>query len=173
MVRRVIAALATLVISGCIALGPDAQIHRLLRRAHESVEHRDFEEAWRSLVRIHREFPAGEYDTEAFILAADVFRAHYDRDRVRNPDSRWVKIESQFMLEWLISGLSRPAAPQKEAERLFLGTTHGYFREYLRSLEKRSEPTRWTVRVEKDNGIIQAVRVEPFAPSAATHSSGD
>lgn len=172
MLRVVAWSTLCLVVSACAVFGPDARASRLLRDARESVERRDLDSAWRSLVRVHREHPSSPYDAEAFTLAADVFRAHYDRDRVLAPDSPWATREARFMIEWLVSLLSRPEQPRAQARALFLGTSYGYFREYLSYLDTRDTPILWTVRVEEDNGIIQAVEVEASAEADVDEASG-
>ena len=172
MLRVVAWSVLCLVISGCALFGQDAQARRLLRDARESVERRDLDAAWRSLVRVHREHPSSEHDAEAFALAAHVFRAHYDRDRILAPDSPWATTEAHYMLEWLGSFLSKPEPPRAQARALFLGTSYGYFREYLNYLETRETPALWTIRVEKDNGIIQAVEVEASAEAGVDETSG-
>jgi len=173
VVRTLVWSMASILISGCAAFGPDAAARRHLDDARATAERRELDSAYRSLVRLHREYPASAVDAEAFGLAADLFRAHYDRDRVLSPSSPWATTEALFMIEWLGTYLSAPEPPRAQAAALFLGTSYGYYREYLRYLETRERPVRWSIRVEEDNGIIGAVDVQAAEGTAVGAQSGN
>ena len=135
----------------------------LLDRAHEALDRKDLDAAYRDLAEIERRYPDSEESREAFPLAAAIFQRGYYRDRFARPDSPWLTSEPGFMLEWFASLLESPAFPQVEAEALFVGMPYGFFRDYLALAETRPELGRWTIKAADDNGIIESIAAEPGA----------
>jgi hypothetical protein len=66
------------------------------------------------------------------------------------------------MLDWFAPLGAR--VPPAEAEALFVGMPYGYFREFLALAETRPELSRWGVRAEDDNGIIESVAARNASP---------
>jgi len=151
-------------LTGCALLGPLNPPRRLLDQAHAAVEQHDLETAYQDLARIRKDHPHSPESREAFPLAAAIFKRCYFRERYAHPDSLWVTTEPGFMLDWLDSFFVGPEFPQAEAEALFVGMHYGYFREFLAYAETHPELSRWTVRAEDDDGIIESI-------AAVTHDA--
>jgi hypothetical protein len=150
---------------GCAALGglvnPPG---RLLEQARAAVEQKDLEAAYRDLASIRERYPDSAESRESFPLAAAIFQNGYFRDRYRQPDSHWVTTEPGFMLDWLGSFLAGPEFPQAEAEALFVGMPYTYFREYLARAAAGPALSRWEIRAEDDDGIIESVAARATPP---------
>ena len=152
-------------LGGCAALsGLVNPAGRLLEQAHEAIEQRDLDSAYRHLAEIRKRYPDRAESRQAFPLAAAIFRRSYFHHRYRQPDSPWLTSEPGFMLDWFASFLEGPEFPQAEAEALFVGMPYGYFRQLLALAEARPELARWAIRADDDNGIIEAVAAEAGAP---------
>jgi hypothetical protein len=159
-------ALASLTgLPGCAALrGLVNPPGRLLEQARSAVEQKHPDAAYRDLAKIRRQYPESRESREAFPLAAAIFQNGYFSDRYRKPDSPWLTSEPGFMLDWFASFLSGPDFPQAEAEALFVGMPYGYLREFLALAEARPELSRWSIRAEDDNGIIESVAAGSAPP---------
>jgi hypothetical protein len=134
---------------------------RLLEGARESLERKDLDAAYRDLSEIRKRYPDSAESREAFPIAAAIFQRGYFRDRFSRPDSPWLTSEPGFMLDWFAAFLAGPVFPQAEAEALFVGMPYGFFREYLSLAESRPQLSRWTIRAEDDNGIIETIVAGP------------
>jgi hypothetical protein len=150
---------------GCAALrGLVNPPGRLLEQARSAVEQKDLESAYRDLASIRKRYPDSAESREAFPLAAAIFQNGYFRDRYQQPDSHWVTTEPGFLLDWFASLLSGPEFPQAEAEALFVGMPYGYFRELLALAQARPELSRWGIRAQDDNGIIESIAAASPSP---------
>jgi hypothetical protein len=159
IVRLAFAALAWL--PGCAAFeGLVNPAGRLLEQTHQAVEQKDFDTAYRHLAEIRKQHPDSAESREAFPIAAGIFKWKYSRSRYSQPDSPWVTSEPGFMLDWFAGFLSGRDFPQGEAEALFVGMPYGYFRDYLALAETRPELSRWAIRAEDGNGIIEVIEAE-------------
>lgn len=148
-------------LAGCAALsGLVNPAGRLLGQAREAIERKEFDAAYRDLAEIRKRYPESAESREAFPLAAGIFKWSYLRQRHTQPDSPFVRSEPGFMLDWFAAFLAGPEFPQAEAEALFVGMPYGYFREYLAFAESRPELSRWAIKAQDDNGIIEAITAE-------------
>jgi hypothetical protein len=147
-------ALAAALLASCAMLNPAP---RLLEQARASIEARDLDAAYDRLVEIRLKYPDSEQNAEAFRLAAALFHHGYFRSRHSQPNSRWVTTEPAFMLDWFASFFQGTDFPQAQAEELFVGMHQGFFREYLAFAQSRPALSRWTVRAEDDNGIVESI----------------
>ena len=162
---RCLALALSLWLPGCAALsGLVNPPGRLLEQARSAIEREDLEAAYRDLAEIRKRYPDSAESREAFPLAAAIFRSSYFRDRYRQPGTHWLTSEPRFMLDWFASLLAGPEFPQAEAEALFVGMPYGYFREFLALAEARPELSRWGIRADDDNGIIESVAARSVAP---------
>jgi len=150
---------------GCAALsGLVNPPGRLLEQARSAIEQEDLEAAYSDLAEIRKRYPDSAESREAFPLAAAIFRNGYFRDRYRQPGSHWLTSEPDFMLDWFAFLLEGTEFPQAEAEALFVGMPYGYFREFLALVEARPGLSRWGIRANDDNGIIESVAAGSAAP---------
>jgi hypothetical protein len=156
MLRTVLAVLAACVL-GCASLGPASRPARLLAEARADLAAGGLEAAYDRLAEIRRRHPHSAECREAFPLAAAIFKRSYFQQRYAQPDSRWLRSEPAFMLDWFGSFFGSGAFPQAEAEALFVGMHVGYFRDYLAFAESRPELARFRVSAEDDNGIVESI----------------
>lgn len=156
------AALAWL--AGCAGLsGLVNPAGRLLEQGRTAIEQKDLDGAYAHLKAIRERYSDSPESREAFPLAAGIFKWSYHQARHSRPDSRWVRSEPGFMLDWFASFLDEPEFPQPEAEALFLGMPYGFFRQYLGVAGSRPQASRWALQAEDDNGIIERIAAEARA----------
>jgi len=133
----------------------------LLDHAVSEVQRGDFERGYRSLALIHIQYPESEQDTEAFPLAARVFRKNYLHHR-SEPGSVWISNEPRFMFAWLARFFRADQPfPQREVNAMFLGLHYGMLRDFLAYAKEnesdRPELSRWKLPAEEDNGIVESI----------------
>jgi hypothetical protein len=164
---RLLASVSVALLAACTLPALLNPPQRLLEDARAAIDARDFDTAYRQLAEIRRRYPDSEQSVEAFPLAAALFHRGYFQSRHTEPTSHWVKVEPEFMLDWFASFFEHPEFPQTQAEALFVGMHYGYFREYLAYAATRPELSRWVVRVEDDNGMIESIVADPRDPGAS------
>lgn len=173
--RPVLLAIVLLLATSCGSGAPETQARDALSAARARIADGDHEAAYRSLLRIHREFPGTPSEREAFPLAAALYKRLYFRDRYASPDAEWVVDGAAALFAWLetyVSGDGETAFPQAEAEALFIGLHYGFIREFQAFAAGRPKLAAWRLTVQKDNGIVESVRAErregtaPAAPGS-------
>ena len=100
-----------------------------------------------------------------------IFKRSYFLSRYEQPDSRWLRSEPAFLLDWLASFFGSGAFPQAEAEALFVGMHVGYFRDYLAFAETRPELARFRVWAEDDNGIVESIAAAAVTGDASSSTA--
>lgn len=98
---------------------------------------------------------------QAFVPAARAFKPLYNRDRHRNPSSRWVTGEADFLFAWLEGALAGDSFPQAEMDAILRGMPVPFGERLRAYLAERPALARWRFETPDDNGVIQAVRSLP------------
>lgn len=145
--------------AGCATLG-DRDARRLRDEAQALLDARDEEAAYRQLARIRTRHPDSPAAREVFPAAALVFKRQWWKHRYADPASPWLTTEPAFLFAWLES-LAGDAFPQQDAERLLTGMPYGFFEEYLAFAATSPALGAWQLEVEKDNGVLEAIRARP------------
>ena len=134
----------------------------LRARADAALEAGDPDLAYRYLALIHALHPESPEDAEAFPVAVRLFKRAYHRHRFTDPGSLWVRAEPAFLFHWLGSRFGEEF-PQSEVEALLLGMPYDFFRDFEAFAAREPAMSRWTVRVQDDNGVIESVAARPAA----------
>jgi hypothetical protein len=151
--------------TGCATLG-DRDARRLRDEADALLAARDEEAAYRRLALIRTRHPDSPEAREVFPAAAIVFKRQWWKRRYSEPESPWLTTEPAFLFAWLES-LAGDGFPQQDAERLLVGMPYGFFEEYVAFAATSPTLGAWQLEVEKDNGILEAIRPSPAPPPDA------
>jgi hypothetical protein len=144
---------------GPLDLGGDARRQKMLEEALLSLQQQDFETAYYRAKEIRTEYPGSDESEDAFSIAARALKRLYYRHRFEDPDSVWLNSEQEFVFEWLAGFFEDEELAGSRANSVFGGVPYGMFRSFERYAAGHPIFSRWEIRAEDDNGIIEKVTV--------------
>lgn len=139
----------------------------LLEQARYELETtKNLPKAYRYLADLHALHSESPEDAEAFSMAASLFQRLYFQNRHSHPDSIWMTSEPIFMFQWLASFCDDDSFSQSHLDSLFRGMPYDFSRDFTAFTLRSHKLSRWTLRVQEDNGIIESVDAIPKNISA-------
>ena len=132
--------------------------------AQQEIDQSRWELGYRYLASLRALHPEASLDSEVFRNAAILFRRAYFRNRLVKPESVWLTSEPAFLFHWL-EGFSDGAFPQEQASYLLTRMPVDFLRRYEAWAQGRPKLGAWTLRFEKDNGIVQSIEAIARTPA--------
>ncbi len=135
-----------------------ASPEKLFAHAQAAMDAHKLEEAYATLMLIHTLHPDSEYDEQAFPKAVGIFKHNYFHTRYTDPQSHWLLAEPYTLFQWLYT-LRDKADSSSYVVTLLSGMPYSFFSDYQAYAKRYYRNNKWTVAVQKDDGVIESVNV--------------
>lgn len=141
---------------------------QLLEQAKHLISQQKLDEGYSLLQVIHMKHPESEEDFEAFGLARRVFGNRYFRTRYVEATGAWANSRAYDIFQWANSYIEDERFPEI-IELTLRGLPYPLYQQYLdfsgRPFDLEST---WSIRVTKDNGMIDSVKAAKVEAASET-----